>query len=181
MHHLRPVGTWWPLWLTPPSFSFFSASWIFTGCLCDSGPGQQETQGDACALFWSYLFILNSFSNTMPRKFQPLLFSERQPLSLQLRKSQCSAWIPFRAESTSGRKARVTVGPSCLIFFSEISVAQGLKTVSLYILFRFLVLNSERISLAPATPSWLEIELPTILLTPISVNTILSTQLKFFE
>lgn len=126
-----PLSLMWDLWIVLLRAPwFFLASWIFTLCLFTN-----QTQGIPVHSFGAIYLNSFSLSSAMLQKIHSFIFfSEWQPAS-STQKEQCSAWIPFLAESTFQQKAKVTVCSSYLIFFSESRVAQCLTTVALYILF----------------------------------------------
>lgn len=126
-HHLKALCELCDLSCSQlPGFSFLSFVHLHSMLVWFSY--QQQTQG--IPVYFSGGFYLSSFSlsSTIPRILQPLhLFWMTTSVSSS-QEELCSAWIPFPAEITSRQKARVIVGSSCLIFFSEISVAQCLET-----------------------------------------------------
>lgn len=116
-----------------------SASCIFSLCSCYlviSNRSRGEG-GESLCTFKDYLSSF-SLSSMMLQKLQPFIFSERQPLSLQLRKS-CALLGSLSPQKHLQRESQAGNRSICWIFFSEISVAQCLKMVALNILLCFLV------------------------------------------
>lgn len=126
-HHLKALCELCELSCSQlPGFSFLSVADLHSVLVWFSN--QQQSQG--IPVHFSGGFYISSFSlsSTVPRILQPLhLFWMTTSVS-STQEELGSAWIPFPAESTSRQKARVIVGSSCLIFSSEISVAQCLET-----------------------------------------------------